>query len=183
MTETSELKKRLARVESLVREAEKVTDPQLRAQIQELVAFLLEFHGEALTKMVGDVADLGVPGHALIDQWTHDEMAASLLLLYDLHPIDIESRVLAALEQVRPFMNSHGGNVEFLGLVDGVVHLRLDGHCHTCPSSTLTLRMRVEKSIYEAAPDVAGIEIEGFVAAPIAEGNGFAPAEALRAGT
>ncbi len=158
MTETSELKKRLARVESLIREAEKLADPQVRGQIQELVAFLLEFHGEALAKMVGDVADLGVPGHVLIDAWTRDELASSLLLLYDLHPVDTESRVLAALEQVRPFMQSHGGNVEYLGLVDGVVHLRLEGHCHSCPSSTLTLRLRVEKAIYEAAPDVAGIE-------------------------
>jgi Fe-S cluster biogenesis protein NfuA len=183
MTETSELKKKLARVESLVREAEKVSDPQLRAQIQELVAFLLEFHGEALAKMVDDVADLGVPGHALIDAWTHDELASSLLLLYDLHPVDTESRVMAALEQVRPFMKSHGGNVEFLGLAEGVVHLRLEGHCHSCPSSTFTLRMRVEKAIYEAAPDVAGIELEGLDATPSADGNGFGAVEPLKAAT
>ena len=47
MTETSELKTRLARVESLIREVEKLADPQLCAEIQELVGFLLEFHGEA----------------------------------------------------------------------------------------------------------------------------------------
>ena len=184
MAEISELKKKLARVESLVREAEKLADPQVRGQIQELVAFLLEFHGEALAKMVGDVADLGVPGHALIDAWTHDELASSLLLLYDLHPVDTESRVLAALESVRPFMKSHGGNVEYLGLAaDGVVHLRLEGHCHTCPSSTLTLRMRVEKAIYEAAPDVAGIEPEGVVAESATNGHGFGAVEPVEAAT
>ena len=183
MTETSELKKRLARVESLVREADKVADPQLRAQIQELVGFLLEFHGEALAKMVGDVAELGVPGHALIDAWSHDELTSSLLLLYDLHPVDTESRVLAALEQVRPFLNSHGGNVQYLGLADGAVHLRLEGHCHGCPSSTFTLRMRIEKAIYEAAPDVAAIELEGLDDAPAADGNGFGALEPVKVAT
>ena len=152
-------------MEALIHEAEKLPDPQLRGQIQELVGHLLEFHGEALAKMVEDVADTGRPRPDLIDAWSRDELVSSLLLLYDLHPVDMESRVLAALEQVRPYLKSHGGNVEFLGLVDGVVHLRLEGHCHGCPSSTATLRSTIEKAIYEAAPDVAGIEVEGVVAA------------------
>ena len=188
MTETAELKKNLARVESLIHEAEKLADPQLRGQIQELVGHLLEFHGEALAKMVEDVADLGVPGRTLIDAWSRDELVSSLLLLYDLHPVDTESRVLAALEQVRPYLKSHGGNVEFLGLADGVVHLRLQGHCHGCPSSTATLRSTIEKAIYEAAPDVAGIEVEGVVPrrrAPCRHGrqNGFVSLQQIKVAT
>jgi Fe-S cluster biogenesis protein NfuA len=179
MSETPELKQSLARVEALIHDAEKIADLQLRGQIQELVAHLLEFHGDAIAKMVEDVADLGVPGRALIDAWTGDERVSSLLLLYDLHPVDIESRVRTALEQVRPYLRSHGGNVEYLGLADGVVHLRLQGHCHGCPSSTATLRSTIEKAIYEAAPDAAGIEVEGVVPVPAGGtpsevgGNGF----------
>jgi Fe-S cluster biogenesis protein NfuA len=183
MTETTELKNNLARVESLIHEAEKLADPQLRGQIQELVGNLLEFHGEALAKMVEDVAELGVPGRALIDTWSHDDLISSLLLLYDLHPVDTETRVLAALEQVRPYLKSHGGNVEFLNLVEGVVHLRLEGHCHGCPSSAATLRGTIEKAIYEAAPDVAGIEVEGVVAEPAAAmpgRNGFVTLEKIK---
>ena len=156
MTETAELKKDLARVESLIHEAERLADPQLRGQIQELVGHLLEFHGEALAKMVEDVADLGVPGRTLIDAWSRDELVSSLLLLYDLHPVDTESRVLAALEQVRPYLKSHGGNVEFLGLADGVVHLRLQGHCHGCPSSTATLRTHHRKGDLRSGPRRGG---------------------------
>ncbi len=189
MTSTADLKQNLARVESLIHEAEKLSDPQLRGQIQELVAHLLEFHGEALAKIVTDVADLGASGRALIDAWSGDELISSLLLLYDLHPVDTETRVLAALEQVRPYLKSHGGNVEFLGLADGIVHLRLQGHCHGCPSSTATLRTNIEKAIYEAAPDVAGIEVEGVVPEPVcaapslAGANGFFALEQLKVAT
>jgi Fe-S cluster biogenesis protein NfuA len=183
MSETTELRKKLGRVESLIRDAEKLPDPQLRSQIQELVAFLLEFHGEAVAKMIEDVAELGVPGHALIDAWSHDECVTNLLLLYDLHPVDMETRVLAALEGVRPFLKTHGGNVEYQGIVDGVVQLRLEGHCQSCPSSTFTLRMRIEKAIYEAAPDVAGIEVEGLTEEPSADDDGFALPEQLKVAT
>ena len=122
----------------------------------------------------------------MIDAWSREELVSSLLLLYDLHPVDTETRVLAALEQVRPFLKSHGGNVEFLGLVDGVVHLRLEGHCHGCPSSTFTLRMRIEKEIYEAAPDVAGIEVEGVVPTPAGAmpgRNGFVSLQPIKVAT
>ncbi len=166
MTDTAELKTNLARLEALIHEAEKLADGELRGRIQELVAHLLEFHGAAIERMVEDVADLGVAGRNLVETWSRDELLSSVLLLYDLHPVDTESRVRAALEQVRPYLKSHGGNVQFLGLADGVVHLRLEGHCHGCPSSTATLRSTIEKAIYEAAPDVAGIEFEGVVPAP-----------------
>jgi Fe-S cluster biogenesis protein NfuA len=178
MTETAELNKNLARLEALVHEAEELADPRLRGQIQEMVAYLLEFHREGLARMVNDVAALGVDGQALIDSWSRDPLVSHLLLLHDLHPEDPQSRVLAALEQVRPYLKSHGGNVEFLSLdEDGVVHLRLEGHCHGCPSSTATLRNTIEKAIYEAAPDVAGIEVEGVATSG---GNGFVSLTSLQ---
>ncbi len=172
----SEPNANLARVEALIHEAEKLPDAQLRGRIQELIGLLMEFHGEALAKMLADVAALGADGKGLIDAWSRDPMLSAALLLYDLHPVDMENRVLAALQQVRPYLKSHGGNVEFLGLVEGVVHLRLQGHCHGCPSSAATLRGTIEKAIYEAAPDVAGIQVEGAVAEPAGAmpgGNGF----------
>jgi len=186
MTDTTELKDNLVRVESLIHEAEKLADPHLRGRIQELVGHLLEFHAAALAKMVEDVAALGLPGRNMIEAWSRDELVSSLLLLHDLHPLDTESRVLAALEKVRPYLQSHGGNVQFLGLAGGVVHLRLQGHCHGCPSSTATLRTTIEKAIYEAAPDVTDIEVEGVVPSPVgapAGPNGFFALEQIKVGT
>jgi Fe-S cluster biogenesis protein NfuA/nitrite reductase/ring-hydroxylating ferredoxin subunit len=87
---------------------------------------------------------------------------SSLLLLHGLHPLDLETRVAQALEQVRPYMRSHGGGVDLLEITgEGVIRLRLEGTCHGCPSSRVTLKFAVEKAIYAAAPDAAGLEVEG----------------------
>jgi Fe-S cluster biogenesis protein NfuA len=78
---------------------------------------------------------------------------------------------MQALEKTRPYLNSHGGNVDLVGVDEsGTVTLRLEGNCHGCPSSSATLKLAVEEAIYEAAPDVTGIIVEGSIqeAAPSA---------------
>ena len=59
-----------------------------------------------------------------------------------------------ALDEVRPYLASHGGDVELLGVEDGVVRLRLEGSCNGCPSSAMTLKLAIEEAIARAAPDV-----------------------------
>ena len=65
-------------------------------------------------------------------------------------------------------MHSHGGNVELLSIDDGVVKLRMEGSCKGCPSSAMTMKSTIETAIYEAAPDVSGIVVEGAVEAATA---------------
>jgi Fe-S cluster biogenesis protein NfuA/nitrite reductase/ring-hydroxylating ferredoxin subunit len=79
-----------------------------------------------------------------------------------LHPISLEERLTEALDQVRPYMESHGGNVELLSLENDYAKLRLQGHCKTCPSSSVTLELAVRSAIEEACPDLAGFEVEGI---------------------
>jgi Fe-S cluster biogenesis protein NfuA len=88
-------------------------------------------------------------------------------LLYGLHPLHLETRVSQALDQVRPYLHRHKGDVVLMGVIDGVVHLRMQGSCHGCPSSAMTLKNAIEEAIYAAAPDVAAIEVEGVVDAPV----------------
>jgi Fe-S cluster biogenesis protein NfuA/nitrite reductase/ring-hydroxylating ferredoxin subunit len=91
-----------------------------------------------------------------------DDLVASLLVLHDLHPDDTDTRVRAALDEVRPYLGSHAGGVEYLGVdTEGVVRLRLQGSCDGCPSSLVTVRTAIEKAIEEAAPEVARVEVEG----------------------
>ena len=85
------------------------------------------------------------------------------MLLYGLHPLDIESRVMKALDKVRPYLQSHKGNVEFVGITDGFVRLKLQGSCDGCASSAMTLKFAIEEAIYEFAPDIAGLHVEGVV--------------------
>jgi Fe-S cluster biogenesis protein NfuA len=161
-----EARRRIEHIETLIHNLERVPDPAARDQARELVQTLLDFHETALARLLGRVADMGEPGYALITSLADDDIVSSLLLLYGLHPLDLKTRVEQALERVRPLLRSHHGDVELVGITNGVVRLRMQGSCHGCPSSALTLKNAIEGAIYAAAPDVAAIEVEGVVDAP-----------------
>jgi Fe-S cluster biogenesis protein NfuA len=171
-TKDRELHERIRRVESLVREVEQFKDPQQRSKTREIVQTLMDLHGAGLEKILTHLASTGDAGLALIDSLAEDELVASLLLLYGLHPLSLEERVNQALIKVRPYLASHGGNVELLGIEEGVIRLRLQGSCHGCPSSAVTLKQTIEEAIMEKAPDAAGIEVEGEIEPAPAPSNG-----------
>jgi Fe-S cluster biogenesis protein NfuA/nitrite reductase/ring-hydroxylating ferredoxin subunit len=168
MPEEREFQQRMQRVEALARKVENLADAEARAAATELMQSLMEFHGAGLERMMEMVAEAGEPGYAVFDQFARDELVASMLLLYGLHPVPLEERVARALDKVRPYLDSHGGNVELLGVEAGVVRLRLQGSCESCPSSSMTLKLAIEEAIYEAAPDVSAVEAEGVTEQPAA---------------
>jgi Fe-S cluster biogenesis protein NfuA len=141
----------IERVEALLDEVEAFPEPQ-RETVTELVQALLDMYGEGLARIV---AAGPVP--------VEDELVAHLLLLHGLHPVPVAERVAGALDSVRPYLAAHGGGVELLGVADGVARLRLEGACHGCPSSALTLRAAVEEAVMKAAPDIERIEADGAV--------------------
>jgi Fe-S cluster biogenesis protein NfuA len=170
IAEDRQFKDRLRRIETLLQDVEKFKDPEARAKTREIVQTLMDFHGAGLERILAHLATTSEVGPARIEQLAQDELVASLLLLYGMHPVDLDSRVRQALEKVRPYLHSHGGNVELLEIDDGVVRLRLQGSCHGCPSSALTLKQTIEEAIMEKAPDVVGIEVEADAPAPLAVG-------------
>ncbi len=156
----------MLRVEELIATLESCPDPVIRETAVELVQTLMDFHGAGIERMMDITADAGSTGYAIFDDFAKDALTANLLLLYGLHPLDISDRILNAIEKVRPSLSLHEGDVELLGVNDGVVRLRLKGSCDGCPSSALTLKHTIEEAIYAAAPDVTSIEVEGLVAEP-----------------
>jgi Fe-S cluster biogenesis protein NfuA len=159
---------RLRRLDELLREVERFADPAAQAHTREIVQAVLELHGAGLERILGHMAEAAEPGAAILDACTGDEVAAGLLLLHGLHPLGLEARVLQALEQVRPYLRTHGGNVELLGVDDGVVRLRLVGSCHGCPSSAVTMKQTIEEAILAKAPDAIAVEVEGVAeSAPV----------------
>src|ERR1700686_2638892 len=151
----------LAQVEGLLEQLEALPDPAARETATQVVQALLELYGEGLGRIADIVAerDDGTLAEALTD----DELVAHLLLLHGLHPVPVEERVRGALESVLPYLESHGGNVELLGVEEGVAHLRLEGSCSGCPSSAMTLKLAIEDAIYKVAPDVQEVRAEGAV--------------------
>jgi Fe-S cluster biogenesis protein NfuA len=167
-----EFRTRLQRLEALLQQVERFADPAARAHTREIVQALLDLHGAGLELILEQVAAIGPAGLALIDRLAGDDLVGSLLLLHGLHPLGLEERVRRALEEVRPYLRSHGGNVELLGLRDGVVRLRLQGSYDGCPSSAVTMRQTIEEAILGKAPDVTAVEVEGLAEAPAATAAG-----------
>ena len=157
---------RAGRIETLIQEVEELTDAHARAVTGELVQALLDMYGEGLARMLELIVQADAPDNKLIQKLADDDLVSSLLLLHGLHPLDIEKRIIQALDGVRPYLKSHGGNVEFIGVEDGVAYLRLEGSCHSCPSSTMTLKLTIEEAIYKAAPDLDRLEVEGVAEPP-----------------
>jgi Fe-S cluster biogenesis protein NfuA len=169
---------RLAQLDALVQTIDTFADPAARASAREIIQTLMELHGAGLERILDITAADGIPGAAIIDRLARDELVGSLLLLYGLHPLDLETRVRQALDRARPMLQSHGGNVEILDITaEGLVRLRLQGSCHGCPSSAMTLRNTIEEQIYAAAPDVVAIDVEGLAESPAKAPHGVIPLE------
>jgi Fe-S cluster biogenesis protein NfuA len=131
-----------------------------RETAEELVRLLVEMYGDALGRMVGALRE---HAPALLATLAEDELVDSLLLLHDLHPLDADTRIQRALDRVRPYLGSHAGGVTYLGVdADGVARLRLEGSCHGCPSSAMTVQMAIEDAILNAAPEVTAVEVAGM---------------------
>jgi Fe-S cluster biogenesis protein NfuA len=132
-----------------------------RQRAEDLVALVTNLYGAGLERMLDVLAENGRLDAVVLDALADDELVASLLLVHGLHPHDVTTRVSAALDSVRPYLGSHGGDVELLDVDDGgVVRIRLLGSCDGCPSSAVTLQLAVEGAIEAAAPEVTSIEVD-----------------------
>jgi Fe-S cluster biogenesis protein NfuA len=146
-----------ATVERLLEEADGLPDPRARETATGLAAALLELYGDGLERVVELVAEHDRDG-TLTAALAGDELVGHLLLLHGLHPEPVALRVERALDEVRPYLASHGGAVELLAVEDDVVRVRLQGTCNGCPSSAVTLEHAIEDAVQRAAPDVARVE-------------------------
>jgi Fe-S cluster biogenesis protein NfuA len=165
MSKQSEFGRQIESIEGMVRALEDSADPASSSRARELMQAVMGLHGACLERMLEIVRQTGTLGQAIIDSFATDEKVRSLLLLYDLHPVAMETRILQALEKTRPYLRSHGATVSLASVDDaGVVTLRLEGSGSGCGSSSATLKSAVEQAIYDAAPDVTAIHVEGSLA-------------------
>jgi len=152
-------REQVARVEALLEEIEALPDSGARDRATEMVAAILDLYGEGLARVLAYATDAG--GEGLTEALADDELVSHLLFLHDLHPVPVEDRVRGALAEVRPYLESHGGDVELLGVEEGIVRLRLNGSCDGCPSSAMTLKLAIEDAVHKAAPDIEEVVAEG----------------------
>lgn len=113
-----------------------------RRPTEELVRQLTDLYGDGLGRVVTALRE-----HApdLLAEIAADDVVTNLLVLHDLHPLDVAARVRRALDRV-------GGDVGYLGLDGGVVRVWLGGGCSSVPRAT------VEAAARDAAPELTGVE-------------------------
>jgi Fe-S cluster biogenesis protein NfuA len=136
------------------------------AMAEELVGLLVGLYGEGLEHIVATLAERGEAGASILAALADDPLVESLLLLHDLHPLGVDERVQQALDRVRPYLGSHAGGVQYLGVSEGTARLRLEGSCDGCPSSTVTVKLAIEGAVLDAAPEVSEVVVEGMTTAP-----------------
>src|ERR1700722_2549883 len=162
------------RIQQLLEQIEALPSPSTRELIHEFMEATLAFYGQGLGRILQVVSESGPDGKKAYQHLINDKVVRGLLLIHDLHPADLESRLRGALDQVRPYLQSHGGNVELISLTEQAARLRLQGTCKSCASSAVTLELAIRHAIEEACPDLAGFEVEGvaqeqFTPAPVAQ--------------
>ncbi len=163
-TKGAKVEKRLDRIEELIAAIDSIAEEKTRETARELVRVLLDLHASGFERALEIIFESNLSGQALIDKLAEDQLVSHLLLLHGLHPLDLETRVRTAIESVKPRLGLHGGSVELIGVTpDGGIKLRLDGNCHGCPSSRITLKTSIEEALYAAAPDITAIDVEGAV--------------------
>ncbi|MFN2463975.1 MAG: NifU family protein, partial [Candidatus Dormibacteria bacterium] len=149
------------RVGDLIAALEGHADPEVRDHVAELLQDVDRLHRDALSRIAGLLAH-----HELLEHACDDPIVAAVLDLYDLIPIDPAESVARALEAVRPYIQSHGGDVDVLAVQQGVVRLRLRGACHGCAGSTVTLKRGVEAALRDGFPGFVGMEVDDSAPAP-----------------
>jgi len=174
-----DLREDMQRIGGLVQEIESIADPAARAATKELVQSLMDLHGAALEKALDIVAEAGDSGMSIIDRLGRDSLVSSVLILYGLHPEDLESRVVKAVDRIRQQLRKQGCEVELLGVKDGAIRLRVETGSHTCGSTAKTVQATLEGAMYDAAPDLASLVIEGLEEKPA---TGFVALDKLMRG-
>lgn len=166
MADGKDFREDIQRIGGLVQEIESIADPAVRAATKDLVQSLMDLHGAAFEKALEIVADSGEHGMGIIDRLGRDSLVSSVLILYGLHPEDLETRVVKAVDRVRPQLRKQGCEVELLSVNDGAIRLRVEAGSHTCGSTAKTVQTTLEGAMYDAAPDLSSLVIEGFEEKP-----------------
>ena len=129
-----------------------------RAKAMALKSAIETFHKVGLTEIVRKLkAD--PRGKELLFELAQIPAVYALFSMHGLVRADVKTRVIRVIEMVRPYMQSHGGDVSLVDVRGKTVLVRLSGNCNGCSMSAVTLRNTVEESLREHVPEIEGVEV------------------------
>ena len=180
MTSEKEFQEKMRLLGTRVGELDQMPGNGSKVAARELVQLLMQIHEAGLERMMELVsesgAETGASGKAIIHAFGHDPIVRNLLLLYGLHPDDLQTRVLLALDALKGRLRKLDARVELISIRDGSVQLRLHTTGHACGSTIKDLRAMVQGGVYDLAPDLASLTILGTEEE---SSSGFVPLESL----
>jgi Fe-S cluster biogenesis protein NfuA len=153
---------RIQKIGGLVHDLETIADPAVRAAAKELVQLLMDLHGTGLERILEIVFQSGESGSQIIDDLGQDQLVSSLLVLYGLHPDELQTRVERKLEQIVSKLHKMGAEAKLVSVNGGDVRVRIRVDSHACGSTSRTVQAAVEEAMYEAAPDMTSLVVEGL---------------------
>jgi hypothetical protein len=172
-----EFQEKMRKLGTLVGELDQMPGGGSKVATRELVLLLMEVHRTGLERIMELVFDAGK--EQAINRLGQDPIVRNLLLLYSLHPDDLETRVLQALEAVKGRLRKVDREVKLVSIQDGAVQLQVNISRHAHGSKAKDVRSVVEGSVYDLAPDVASLTILGLEE----DSSGFVPLDSLLKGS
>jgi Fe-S cluster biogenesis protein NfuA len=148
----------LQRLEELLDDLDRLEEPG-RQRMLELLDGIDALHRMALTRLGNAV------GRETLERLRGDPAVAWLL---DAYAVGVDERAAAdaALEEIRPYIHSHGGEVDVLGVERGIVQVRMSGACSGCTASAETLTHGIEEALREHFTGFVALEVEEDSAKP-----------------
>ena len=181
MTQQADFRQQAETIERLVAKLDTAADPLLKTVAKDLVQALMALHSAAFERALELLHESGNPG-GIIERLGRDELVASVLLLYGLHPEDLRARILSALENIRPELNKQNASAELVGLDEaGAATIHFQVKAGSCSSPPGSVRSRIETAVQNAAPDASSITLKD-VGIP-SSGAAFVPLAALQGST
>ncbi|MGA9563919.1 MAG: hypothetical protein WBS19_00205 [Candidatus Korobacteraceae bacterium] len=162
MADAKDFQQQVQRIGERVQELETIADPAVRSSAKELVHLLMEMHGSALERMLEIIFQSSDGGTRVIDELGQDPLVSSLLVLYGLHPEELQTRVERKLAEVRSRLYKMGAEATLVAVNGSDIRVRVSIEGHVCGSTTQNVKAAVEEAIYEAAPDLTSLVVEGL---------------------
>jgi len=171
-----------AQTEHINRQVQRVSEIQnedARAAALELLQSVMDLHGAMISRVVEVLSESGEAGRNSLAKLAGDPLICGLLVLYGVHPVPLEQRVIGAVEKANQQLRKQGGSVTLAGIAEGLVQVKIEGSGHGCGSSGDAFKHTVEQAILEAAPDVIEVIVDGVPAAA----QGFVPVNMIQPAT
>jgi nitrite reductase/ring-hydroxylating ferredoxin subunit/Fe-S cluster biogenesis protein NfuA len=152
-----EIERLAGRADRAVEAAQRLDEPA-RGVALELKQALDEIHKAGLVRVVRRLKD-DPAGKQLLFELVDDPIVYALLAMHGIVRPDLATRVGRVIDAVRPYMRSHGGDVELVEVRDATAFIRLHGACNGCSMVSATLREGVEDALRANVPEIRAIEV------------------------